>query len=98
MDKQGFPILAIGFASNGVDVQAGVITRDWNPTDSPGVHLINATIFPDCGTPFARGSIHFYGSEELARKAFAESETKTQCAWLTHGMGYGYFAARTKYA
>lgn len=84
MDKQGKPILVCGLHSNGSDVQAGIITRDWNPDDKTmSVHHINATIFPDCATPYTRGSINYYVDEPTARRAYAEmTDGKVPCAWL----------------
>lgn len=82
MDMQGKGILILGLHSNGSDVQAGVITRDWGPTQSVH-HIINATIFPDCASPFTRGSLNFYINEAEARKAYAEMDNgKVPCAWL----------------
>lgn len=63
-------VIVLGIHSNGTDTQPAVITRVWgeggiDTRDKPV--MVNVTVFPDVGEPFAQGSIHLYETEAAAR-------------------------------
>lgn len=70
----GRVVLAVGgkAVANGTDTAPATITRVWSEKD--GVHLVNATVQPDCAEQRFASSAYLYETEEAARATLSHPE------------------------
>ncbi len=68
--------MAVGFraAMNGTDEAPALITRVWSETED-GATTVNATVFPDTGSPVNVTSVKLWPDEAAARASLAHSTT-----------------------
>jgi hypothetical protein len=75
-------LMAVGFRAtmNGSDTAPALITRVWGSNAEDGSVTVNATVFPDTGSPIAVTSVKAWPDEEEARGSLQHS-TATAIYW-----------------
>lgn len=79
--SMGRIVSAVGFRAtiNGTDTCPAMITRVWGEVD--GVWTVNATLFPDTGSPLPLTSLRLFAEEAPAREALGAGPTVTTLHW-----------------
>jgi len=79
---QGRIVSAVGFRAtmNGTDTAPALLTRVWGEPAEDGSVTVNATVFPDTGSPVSITSAKLWPDEEAARASLAHT-TMTALYW-----------------
>lgn len=79
---QGRIVMAVGFRAtmNGTDTAPAMVTRVWGEEAPDGSVTVNATVFPDTGSPVCISSAKLWHTEDAARESL-QHETMTALYW-----------------